>query len=158
MCEDNGFAATTRTQTMTAGPGSIARAESLGVPALDVDGNDVLAVDEAAAELASAIRSGGGPRFLRARTYRLTGHTGSDAAPYRPKEEVEARWKDDPVARTVELLRGAGVADADISADREAAQSEMRAAYDTAFATPYPPAEQAYEDIQDIGDPRVEAF
>ncbi len=158
VCEDNGFAATTRTQTMTAGPGPVARAESLGIPALDVDGNDVLAVDAAVAELTSAVRAGGGPRFLRARTYRLTGHTGADAATYRPKEEVEARWKEDPIARVADLLREAGVPDAEIAADAETAKAEMRAAYEAAVATPYPPAEKAFVDVQDIGDPRVEAF
>ncbi len=158
VCEDNGFAATTRTQTMTAGGGPAARAESLGIHTLDVDGNDVLAVDAAAAELAAAVRAGGGPRFLRARTYRLTGHTGADAATYRPKEEVEARWKEDPIARVAELLREAGVAASEIAADAEAAKAEMKSAYETAVATPYPPPEQAYVDVQDIGDPRVEAF
>lgn len=158
VCEDNGFAATTRTQTMTAGPGPVARAESLGIPALDVDGNDVLAVDAAVAELTSAVRAGGGPRFLRARTYRLTGHTGADAATYRPKEEVEARWKEDPIARVADLLREAGVPDAEIAADAETAKAEMRAAYEAAVATPYPPAEKAFVDVQDIGNPRVEAF
>lgn len=158
VCEDNGFAATTRTQTMTAGAGPAARAESLGIPARDVDGNDVLAVDAAAAELTAAVRSGGGPRFLRARTYRLTGHTGADAATYRPKEEVEARWKDDPIARAAEMLREAGVAASEIAADAEAAKAEMKSAYQAAVATPYPPAEQAYADVQDIGCPRVEAF
>jgi len=158
VCEDNGFAATTRTETMTAGAGSIARAESIGIPSLDVDGNDVLAVDEAAAELVSTMRSGGGPRFLRARTYRLTGHTGADPAAYRPKDEVEARWKEDPIARVSDLLRGAGISDAEIAADLDAAKAEMHSAYEAAVATSYPPAEHAYKDVQDIGDPRVEAF
>lgn len=158
VCEDNGFAATTRTQSMTAGPGPTARAESLGIPAVDVDGNDVQAVDAATAELVTAVRSGGGPRFMRARTYRLTGHTGADPATYRPKEEVEARWKDDPIVRAADLLRAAGVPDAEIMADCAAARREMRAAYETAVATSYPPPDHAYVDVQDIGDPRVEAF
>lgn len=158
VCEDNGFAATTRTQSMTAGPGPVARAESLGIPSLDVDGNDVLAVDAAVAELTAAIRMGGGPRFLRAHTYRLTGHTGADPAAYRPKNEVEARWKDDPVARVADLLRAAGAPEAEIAADREAAKAEMAAAYTAAVATPYPPAEHAFQDVQDIGDPRAGAY
>ncbi|WP_239509994.1 thiamine pyrophosphate-dependent enzyme, partial [Serratia marcescens] len=70
VCEDNGYAATTRTRTMTAGPGLSERARSLGVPATEVDGNDVLAVEAAAADLVAAIRAGGGPRFLHAHTYR----------------------------------------------------------------------------------------
>jgi len=112
----------------------------------------------AVAELTAAIRAGSGPRFLRARTYRLTGHTGADAAAYRPKEEVEERWKDDPIARAADLLRAAGVPDSELEADREAAKREMREAYEAAVATPYPPAEQAFADVQDVGDPRVEAF
>jgi pyruvate dehydrogenase E1 component alpha subunit len=158
VCEDNGFAATTRTETMTAGAGSVARAESLGIPSLDVDGNDVLAVDAAAAELTSAIRAGGGPRFLRVRTYRLTGHTGADPAAYRPKAEVEARWKEDPIGRVADLLRAAGISDAELAEDREAAKGEMHSVYTAAVETPYPPVEHAYQDVQDIGDPRVEAF
>ena len=46
MTEDNGFAATTRTRAVTAGPGAAARAESLGIPATEVDGNDIVAVDD----------------------------------------------------------------------------------------------------------------
>ncbi|WP_306404203.1 thiamine pyrophosphate-dependent enzyme, partial [Escherichia coli] len=64
VCEDNGYSATTRTATMTAGAGPAARARAIGVPAVEVDGNDVLAVDAAAAELIGAIRAGDGPRFL----------------------------------------------------------------------------------------------
>ena len=158
VCEDNGFAATTRTQTMTAGTGPAARAESLGIPAVAVDGNDVQAVDSAMAELVAAVRSGGGPRFLWARTYRLTGHTGADPAAYRPSEEVEARWKDDPIARVAGLLHAAGIPEAEIAADGEAASAEMHSVYTAAVATPYPPAEQAYAEVQDVGDPRAGAF
>jgi TPP-dependent pyruvate/acetoin dehydrogenase alpha subunit len=86
VCEDNGFAAMTRTAALSAGGGPDARAESLGIPATIVDGNDVAAVDEAARELAAQIRHGGGPRFLLARTYRLKGHTAADAAAYRSAE------------------------------------------------------------------------
>ena len=158
VCEDNGFAASTRTVDMTAGEGPVARARGIGLPAYDVDGNDVLAVEELMLELREAIRAGGGPQFLRARTYRLTGHTGADPATYRPKEEVEERWKQDPIARAAEMLRQAGVAETELEADRDAARAEMQAAYEKAIATPYPPAERAFHDVQDIGDPRVEAY
>src|SRR5690606_25898437 len=122
VCEDNGFAASTRTEDMTAGEGPVARAEGIGVPAHDVDGNDVLALEALTLELKEAIRGGAGPQFLRARTYRLTGHTGADPATYRPKEEVEERWKQDPIIRAAEMLRQAGVAEAELEADREAAK------------------------------------
>src|SRR6266478_9430396 len=80
VCEDNGFAATTRTKSLTAGGGPGTRAASLGLPVLTVDGNDVAAVDAAAGELTQRIRDGGGPQFLLVETYRLKGHTAADAA------------------------------------------------------------------------------
>jgi acetoin:2,6-dichlorophenolindophenol oxidoreductase subunit alpha len=158
VCEDNGFAATTRTVAMTGGDGAAARARSIGIPAAEVDGNDVLGVESAVAELLGAVRGGEGPRFVCARTYRLTGHTGADAATYRPTAEVEARWKEDPIARLAAHLRLAGVTEADLAADAEAAQAEMRRAYDEAVATPYPAAADAFADVQDVGDPGTEAY
>src|SRR5262249_53060172 len=71
VCEDNAFASTTRTRSVTAGPGPEARAAAIGVPALGVDGNDVVEVEQAAGRLIREIRDGGGPRFLHARPYRL---------------------------------------------------------------------------------------
>lgn len=157
VCEDNGFAATTRTRTMTAGEGPSARARSLGLSAVEVDGNDVLAVEAAAREAIPAVREGDGPRFLHVHTYRLTGHTGADPALYREKDEVEARWRDDPIVRVEELLRYAGRGDG-LATQREAAEREMRAVSEAAKATPYPPPELAFADVQDSGDPRQDAF
>ncbi|WP_375460155.1 thiamine pyrophosphate-dependent dehydrogenase E1 component subunit alpha [uncultured Enterovirga sp.] len=156
VCEDNGFAATTRTKSMTGGAGPSARARAIGLAAEEIDGNDILAVDAAAREIVAAIRAGGGPRFLHAHTYRLTGHTGSDPALYRPEEEVEERRRDEPIARAAGLL-GAGRA-SDVGRLREAAIAEMKEAYDTANATPFPPVAHAFHDVQDVGDPRQEAF
>lgn len=158
VCEDNGYAATTRTASMTAGPGAAARAESLGIPALEVDGNDLPAVDEAARQLLEAVRDGAGPRFLLTRTYRLSGHTGADPATYRSHEEVEAHWRADPIARCADLLRTAGADEAELAAIREAAEAEMRQVYESARAAPWPAVEQASADVQDTGDPREVAF
>ncbi len=91
VCEDNGFAATTRTKSLSAGPGPAARAASLGLPVLTVDGNDIAAVDAAAGELSRRIRAGSGPQFLLVETYRLKGHTAADAGAYRTDEEVTAK-------------------------------------------------------------------
>lgn len=158
VCEDNGFAATTRTASMTAGGGPAARARAIGIAAEEVDGNDILAVDAAACGLVAQIRAGGGPRFLHAKTYRLTGHTGADAAGYRPAAEVEARRAEEPIGRAAALLRGAGVPDAALEADRAAAEAEMAAAYAAAFAAEYPGAAAAFADVQDVGSPLERAF
>ena len=143
---------------MTSGEGPAARARALGIPAEEIDGNDAALVDETAKRLIGEVRGGGGPRFLVAKTYRLTGHTGVDPAAYRPKEEVEAKWKDDPIARLGAALIAAGLSQADLDAERRAASAEMDGAYAAARETPWPPERRAYEDVQDAGDPRVAAF
>jgi TPP-dependent pyruvate/acetoin dehydrogenase alpha subunit len=158
VCEDNGYAATTRTATMTAGGGPSVRARAFGLQAEEVDGNDVLAVEEIARRLVREIRSGGGPRFLHAHTWRVTGHTGADPATYRTKEEVESRRDGDPLKRAREALRVAGLGDDELDADREVAFAEMRAAYADAKAAPFPPASVAFTDVQDIGSPELGAF
>lgn len=151
VCEDNGYAATTKTAGVTGGHDICARADALGVPAEAVDGNDVLAVEETGRRLVETVRAGDGPRFLLARTYRLLGHTSVDRAPYRPEGEAAAKWADDPIARATELLRTAGVAAADLDADAAAAEAEMAAAFEDAKAAPWPPVAAAYDDVQDLG-------
>lgn len=158
VCEDNGFAATTRTAALTAGSGASARARAFGIAAEEVDGNDVLAVEDAARSLIAACRAGGGPRFLHARTYRLTGHTGADAAAYRPRSEVDEGHRHEPILRAREMLLGAGVGAEDLDSDRVMAEREMAAAYDAAVAAPYPNAGEAFRDVQDVGSPAREAF
>ena len=158
VCEDNGYAATTETARMTAGPGAAARAGSLGIPAAEVDGNDVAAVDEAARSLVAAIRNGGGPRMLVAKTYRLTGHTAVDAGAYRSAEEVARRWKDDPLLRCEVLLEGCGVPASTLAGQGSAAREEMRRASERARAAPWPDPETAFDDVQDVGDPRRSAY
>ncbi|TCT11543.1 pyruvate dehydrogenase E1 component alpha subunit [Tepidamorphus gemmatus] len=157
VCEDNGFAATTRTHAMTAGDGPAARAEALGIKAEIVDGNDLFAVDAAARELIGIVRKGT-PRFLLARTYRLTGHTSADTAPYRPQEEVAERWLNDPIDNCRGVLERAGVAAAELAAIARGAEDEMRQAYEMARDSAWPARELAYADVQDVGDPREVAF
>jgi len=151
ICEDNGVAAFTRADSVTAGPGVAARAESLGVPAVTVDGNDVLAVDVAARTLSDAVRNGDGPRLLHARTYRWTGHTSTDAAAWRPPEEVAAAKAGDPIARLEARLIADGMDASELAAIRAAASAEMAAAREDAKAAPWPQAHVAYEDVQDLG-------
>ena len=152
VCEDNGFAATTRTEALTAGPGPAARAESFGLAAAAVDGNDVVAVDAVAREFIAAARAGE-PRFLHAKTWRLEGHTAADQGAYRPASEVEARWAEEPVARCEALLREAGVDPRRLEAARDAAVREMEAVFEDARAAGWPPAATAFDDVLDAAAP-----
>ena len=151
VCEDNGVSAFTQTDTVTAGPGVIARAESLGVPGVTVDGNDVMAVDEAAARLVAEVRAGKGPRLLHAKTYRITGHTSTDAAAWRNPADVEAAKKRCPIDRLATLLAERAVSTADLAAIRTKAEAEMAEAVTDAKGAPWPQEAIAYEDVQDVG-------
>lgn len=158
ICEDNGFAATTRTSGMTAGPGAAARAEALGIPAQTLDGNDLVAIHAAAAEAITAVRRGEGPQLLHCRTYRMTGHTAVDPASYRPAEEVEEWRRRDPIERLAMLLQEAGVPAAQLEQFARAAREELEAAFQEAKESPWPETSEAFTDVQDLGDPRERPF
>lgn len=154
VCENNGFASTTRTAAVTAGPGPAARAQSVGMAAAAIDGNDIVAVDDAVGEAVRKMRAGSGPFFLEARTYRLRGHTAADAAAYRPADEVQERWKSDPMARCAEALARLGYGADKLKAIDAEAEREMLEAVEAAKAAPWPDASTAFDDVQDVGAPR----
>jgi pyruvate dehydrogenase E1 component alpha subunit len=145
VCEDNRWSATTATGTMTAGEGALARAQAIGIPGVQVDGNDVFAVDQIAAHLIHNVRNGEGPQFLHAVTYRFKGHVSVDAAAYRDGEEVSRALENDPLL-AVEKRVGK-----DAQRIREEAEEEVRRALEIAAAAPWPRAEEAFQDIQDTG-------
>jgi pyruvate dehydrogenase E1 component alpha subunit len=151
VCEDNQISATTRSAPMTAGTqAASARAQALGIAATPVDGNDVLAVSQAAAQLIAGIRAGSGPRLLHALTYRHKGHVSVDPAHYRDPAEVAAALLTDPITRARELLASHGQADAAAQVLAQA-QAEIAAAVAAAKAAPVPLAEEAYQDIATTG-------
>jgi acetoin:2,6-dichlorophenolindophenol oxidoreductase subunit alpha len=151
VCEDNGISATTQSRPMTGGQGASARAESLGVPAVQVDGNDVEAVAQAAGELVEAIRAGSGPRLLHAVTYRHKGHVSVDTGAYRDPEEVRAGIAGDPIPRARRLLQERGLGALAEALEAEA-RAEVAAALAAAEAAPFPEREEAYRDIATTGE------
>lgn len=159
VCEDNQYSATTKTSSVTGGAGAAVRAEALGLRATTVDGNDVEAVANVTAEITARIRAGGGPELLHAITYRRTGHTSFDVAAYRPKGESAANEaSNDPIANQRVVLAGMGVTAAELDAIHSDAQAEMVQVLAKAAATPFPNDNMAFEDVQDIGSPAVEAY
>ncbi|MGF1472584.1 MAG: thiamine pyrophosphate-dependent dehydrogenase E1 component subunit alpha [Rubrobacteraceae bacterium] len=93
--------------------GSIAgRAAGYDIPGVEVDGNDVLAVYEAAKEAVDRARNGEGPTLIEAKTYRLTAHSSDDDdRRYREKDEVEDWRKKDPIIRYEQYLEEIGLLD-----------------------------------------------
>jgi TPP-dependent pyruvate/acetoin dehydrogenase alpha subunit len=151
VCEDNRWSATTRTDAMTAGEGAAARARSVGMIAEQVDGNDVVAVHDRAAELLQAVRGGDGPRLLHAITYRFKGHVSVDPAAYRNPDEVARALKDDPILVARARFAALGGAMAELDAIDQAAQAEIATAVAQAEAAPWPDAAAAFTDIQTTG-------
>jgi len=151
VCEDNRWSATTATGPLTAGDGAAARARAYGIDAVAVDGNDVEAVDAAAATLVAQVRGGGGPRFLHAITYRVKGHVSVDPAAYRDPDAHRAALADDPIARARERLVGIGVAGDAIAACEAAARDEIAQAVAAAEAAQPALPSRAYAEIQDCG-------
>jgi len=149
VCEDNRIAATTPTRTMTAGEGAAARARALAIEAQEVDGNDVEAVDHAAADMIARVRSGR-PALLHAITYRFKGHVSVDPGAYRDPDEVARARQDDPLARTRALLLSFGEAAAAEAVDADA-QRELNEALAAAEAAPWPEREAAFEDVMSTG-------
>jgi acetoin:2,6-dichlorophenolindophenol oxidoreductase subunit alpha len=151
VCEDNRISATTPTGPMTAGAGVSARAESMAMPALKVDGNDAAAVDAAACKLIEEIRAGKGPRLLHAVTYRFKGHVSVDPGTYRDAAEVDAAKLNDPLLITRRQLLELGAAPSDVDAVDREAQTEIDHAMQVAEAAPWPEASAAYDDIMNSG-------
>ena len=107
-CENNLYAMGTAIDRSESETDLSLKAASYRVPSWEVDGMDVLAVEEAAREAAGAVRAGGGPHFLELRTYRFRAHSMYDPDRYRDKAEIE-RWKErDPIPALTERLTAAG--------------------------------------------------
>lgn len=151
VCEDNQWSATTRTDTLSAGPGAAARAQAAGVPAEQVDGMDVEAVHEAAGRLIAAVRAGHGPQLLHALTYRFKGHVSVDPAGYRDPQEVAQAQARDPLELARSRLRERGLDAASLEAVWAQAQAELAASVAAAHAAPWPDEAMAWTDVQDVG-------
>ena len=148
VCENNLYMEYTPIADVTAVARPAAdRAPAYGIPGEVVDGNDVLAVQEAVARLAERARAGDGPALLEAETYRHFGHSRADPATYRPAEEVERWLKHDPLdlarGRLVEL----GVDEATVTAADERARDVVEKAVEAAKNAPPPDPGEALTDV-----------
>ncbi|HET7845934.1 MAG TPA: pyruvate dehydrogenase (acetyl-transferring) E1 component subunit alpha [Acidimicrobiia bacterium] len=142
-CENNLYAMGTALSRSESQTRMTLKAASYEMPAWEVDGMDVLAVEEAAGNAAEAVRSGGGPHFLEFRTFRFRAHSMFDPELYRSKEEVE-KWKErDPIDLLVERMTSDGALTADQMAAMEAEVSaEIEEAVAFAEAGTWEPVEE----------------
>jgi len=154
ICEDNAYASSTLTKVVTAGGGPASRARVFDIPAVAVDGNDLCAIEAVATELIEKVRSGEGPQFLHAKTYRVKGHVSRDVLAYRAKGETEIHWQQEPIGRCEKWLIEQGVSFDVIAEARASAKTAIAEAVELAKAAPFPDPKLAYEDVQDVGAPQ----
>jgi len=150
VCENNLYNEYTHYSETTAGT-ILGRAAAFGIEAAQVDGQDIRAVNEIATHLVSRARSGDGPSFLQADTYRYSGHHVGDINReyYRSKKE-EQHWKTerDPIALHAKWLIAEGLSNsAELVRISAEARGEMETAVKFAVEAPYPSADQVDEDI-----------
>jgi TPP-dependent pyruvate/acetoin dehydrogenase alpha subunit len=138
VCENNLYAEFTPMADATAGADIAGRARAYGIPSAVVDGNDLWAVRDAAAEAIGRARRGDGPTLLECRTYRHYGHSKGDPAPYRTKEEVEEWLERDPLKLARPRLLEQSLTEQQVSAVEQAVTAQVEQAIENALAAPYP--------------------
>jgi TPP-dependent pyruvate/acetoin dehydrogenase alpha subunit len=137
VCENNGYGEYTPFQDVTAGE-LRARAEVMGVPAETIDGMEVWTVRETAARAVAEARSGAGPFFVEAITYRYVGHSRSDPGKYRPEGELD-RWRErDPLTLLRGRLEGAGVEAARLDELEASVAAQLEEMEQRGLAAPFP--------------------
>ena len=125
------------------------RGASFGIPGMEVDGMDVVAVREAGRQAMEHARAGEGPYVLEMKTYRYRGHSMSDPAKYRSREEVDdVREHNDPIKRCEQRLIDAGFKDMDAlkEIDKEI-KAVVKEAADFAIESPEPAPSELYTDV-----------
>ncbi len=148
VCENNLYAMGTRQSMVMLIENVADRAAAYGIPGVVVDGNDVLAVYEAAKQAVERARKGEGPTLIECKTYRHKGHSRFDPATYRPKEEVEEWLKKDPIPRFRNKLVEMGVlTENEAKGIEEEVLAEIEEAVKFALESPYPKPEEALEDV-----------
>jgi pyruvate dehydrogenase E1 component alpha subunit len=149
VCENNCYASTTRVSYACSVTDIASRAGGYNIPGTVVDGNDVLAVREAAAWAVERARRGEGPTLLENKTYRRRGHFEGDPQRYRDPSEVrEWEEKNDPLTRYATILRAEEVLTGELEGEIEAQiQAQLREAVRFAEESDYPAPEEALEDL-----------
>jgi len=149
VIENNQYAMGTSQQRSTSSPDIYHRGEAFGIPGEMVDGMDVLAVKEAGDKAVAHCRAGKGPYILEIKTYRYRGHSMSDPAKYRTREEVQKmREEKDAIEHVRDLLISGGHAsEEDLKAIDKEIKDVVNASAEFAKESPEPETDELWTDI-----------
>jgi pyruvate dehydrogenase E1 component alpha subunit len=149
VCENNCYASTTRTSYACSVVDIASRAKGYNIPGVSVDGNDILAVRQAAGDAVARARRGEGPTLLENKTYRRRGHFEGDPQKYRDHAEV-AEWeqKNDPLFRFTAVLKKKKILTNELEKEiQEKVEIELQEAVKFAEQSEFPEPEEALEDL-----------
>lgn len=148
VIENNGYAMGTSVGRTTNVREMHKIGESYEMPSASVDGMNCEEVHKAIAAAAERGRKGEGPTLLEIRTYRYRGHSMSDPAKYRTKEEVEEYKSQDPIEQVkAVLLKKKYASEADLEAIEEKILAIVNDSVEFSEASPYPDASELYQDV-----------
>ncbi|RVT90870.1 pyruvate dehydrogenase (acetyl-transferring) E1 component subunit alpha [Sphingomonas crocodyli] len=148
VIENNQYAMGTSVNRASSEDQLYRRGESFRIPGIQVDGMDVLAVRGAAEEAVAWVRAGKGPILLELKTYRYRGHSMSDPAKYRSRDEVQAvRDKSDPIDHLKKELEAVGVTEDELKKLEKDIRTIVSEAADFAEEMPEPEADELYTDV-----------
>jgi pyruvate dehydrogenase E1 component alpha subunit len=148
ICENNYYAMGTSVERTSKQTDIYPLADAYGMPGDSVDGMSCEEVHKAIERAVRRAREGGGPTFLEVRTYRFRGHSMSDPAKYRSKEEVEEYKEKDPINQVLKTIMDNGFATAEqIEQITEKVKMEVDEAVQFAEESPWPDDSELYKDI-----------
>ena len=148
IIENNKYAMGTSIERASSTTNLSQRGLSFNIPGEHVDGMDVEAVRAAGERAVAFARSGKGPMILEMMTYRYRGHSMSDPAKYRTREEVQqVRETHDAIEHVRKLLLGDGVTDDDLKAIDKQVREEVNAAAEFALSDPEPDPSELTTDV-----------
>ena len=149
VIENNGYAMGTSVKRSTKSTTLFGRGLAYGIPGEQVDGMDVLAVKEAGEKAVAHCRAGKGPYILEMMTYRYRGHSMSDPAKYRTREEVEKiKTEKDAIEHVRDMLLGSGMAsEEELKAVDRKIKEVVNASAEFAKESPEPDVSELFTDI-----------
>ena len=148
VIENNGYAMGTAVTRSSAETHFYRRGTAFRIPGMDVNGMDVLEVRQAAKQALNFVRGGGGPVLMELHTYRYRGHSMSDPAKYRSREEVnEVRERSDPIERAKAELIEMGETEESLKAIDKRVRTEVVEAADYAESSPEPDLAELHTDV-----------
>lgn len=148
LCENNQYGMSMSTKRSMKNETIAQRAQAFGIPGEQVDGNDILAVQQVVSRAAQHARSGQGPVLIEAYTYRYKGHSKSDQNRYRTRDEIRTWQQRDPIQRFITVLTEQTIMNQqEIKQTESDAYQAIEDAYQFALNSPAPDPEALLEGV-----------